>query len=193
MPLFFPRSSESVGSPSTARTRHDIIRGRFCFGSKAESPSVRVLRSNITEREIWSPAAQNEVSVENNVPGLFSQPQPPKAPCPAVRRPPPLCHADKYHVCCICLDPLDTRNQLKCPKCTMRAHSKCLQKWFESSGAKPAPAAIPGTDEQKAGSTCATCPNCRATLDWDTVVIQSRTKRMPLSQLLAKPGSLTAR
>uniref|UniRef100_A0A7S4MS11 RING-type domain-containing protein n=1 Tax=Prymnesium polylepis TaxID=72548 RepID=A0A7S4MS11_9EUKA len=195
MPLFFPRSSNTA-SPGP-RSRHDVIRGRLCFGSKPESPVVRQLRGAVTEREIWSPTAQTArlPPVENNVPGLFAQPQPPECPCPIARRPhPSLCHADKYTACCICLDPMESRHQLKCPKCTMRAHSKCLQKWFESSGGGKPPASIPGTDEAPA-RTCsvATCPNCRAPLDWDTLVIESRRTRMPLSQLLAKPGHMTAR
>ena len=59
----------------------------------------------------------------------------------------------------------------------MKAHSKCLSKWFES-GCKPAPVSIPGTvEEATTKSNCSgSCPNCRASLDWDQLVIESRNK-----------------
>ena len=109
---------------------------------------------------------------------------------------PPPASPSAVNTCCICLDeiqPVTTSERrthtLRCPQCTMRAHSKCLARWFAAHAASERLRNAPPNSQVL--STCipkstASCPSCRCELDWDVLAIQARRKRLPLGNLLAR-------
>lgn len=65
---------------------------------------------------------------------------------------------------------------LRCPKCTMVAHASCLARWFSSGMA--------GSSTSNLPRSRATCPSCRAQLDWDALALEARRDRMPLQSMI---------
>ena len=145
-------------SPKGGGARRFEVKGRLCFGREA-SPAARVLRPSALS--LWSPSeagsplpgsankrAKAPGALERRLPGLFAQDDP-ASPVPDARsgRSPAADGA-----CCICLDEITPSNTtpLSCPHCSMRAHPKCLARWFGSSIRRTAKGALP--------SSAASCP-----------------------------------
>jgi len=156
----------SAVSPSPAATQrffstaHHVVRGvrsTLCFGGSNNggplSSSVACQQPATPEsaaQALWSPSTQalsptrrKRLPIEHSVRGLFSAlGEKPAAADVGEAKPPeePKCESPAP-VCCICLEDMSTTkraHQLRCPQCTMQAHSKCLAKWFHSEASATA-------------------------------------------------------
>lgn len=109
MPIWSPRV---FSSPSTSKqvSRYDDMHGRFCFGSKAESPAAQQVQHSSTEQELWSPQPPaRPAPLEKRVSGLFAHARAARelaARAPAKENAKP---SKEQHICCICLDAIEGR------------------------------------------------------------------------------------
>lgn len=193
-----------VGDPLPP-SPHRIIGRRFIFG-RSDRPTPQpapVQQLAVRDEDVESPAPRSAAPraaapLESSVRGLFARlnldlenASPAAAKTPATSSPrakgkyrPPQCFSPAPH-CCICLDDIapakhaGAAKELRCPRCTMVAHPGCLRRWFgtEKGSATPRPTA--------------SCPNCRAELNWDFLALQSRRRqRVPLGLMMASDAAL---
>jgi len=81
--------------------------------------------------------------------------------------------------CTICIEDFaQGERHLSCPTCTMHAHAGCLRRWFGQALARDGKEGVPKH------RSIASCPNCRAGLDWDalTVTAQIQQRRQQKEQ-----------
>ena len=173
-------------SPKGGGARRFEVKGRLCFGREA-SPAARVLRP--CALSLWSPSeagsplpgsankrAKAPGALERRLPGLFAQDDPasPVLDARSGRSP----AADG--ACCICLDEIaPSTTPLSCPHCSMRAHPKCLARWFGSSIRRTAKGSLPSS---AASCPCAP-PRQRATCG------PCQSGRQPLPRVAAASGA----
>jgi hypothetical protein len=171
---------------SPMRDNRELIRGvgrgRLCFG-RAE-PIVAVQLPTETLEGLWSPLQADsdgggrEASLEHVFQARrirsLADSLDRAVPSSAYSRP---SHADgPAPTCVICLDDCDGDGSgsglaggdpsLKCSKCSMQAHARCLSRWFTAGGRKRGDTSLQPSYAQ--------CPGCRTSLDWDALVFQMR-------------------
>jgi hypothetical protein len=182
-----------VATPHDRDKPRYAVKGRLCFGKESSPSGVLAQRVNTA---LWSPDSAaspmrpgfdgatrrarrtKAQALERHMPGLFAVAGGGATSATGVvgcgirdaaaqkgdaAQSPGVAAADS---CCICLEAIDTRTPLCCPKCCMRAHPSCLAKWFGMSVRRHAKAGLPHSS--------ASCPYCRGALDWDAVALHSR-------------------
>lgn len=164
---------DAAASPRGRSQRYAVLRngakgsgGRLCMmqESSADSRITYEHDESALSQEIWSPATET-APLEARVPGLFAR-LGQRFDDAADEHPPARSFPQDPSRCCICLEDVD-HSPLSCSQCTMRAHHSCLERWFGGpKGMLHQPGALP--------KSTASCPNCRAALDWDGLVLQSR-------------------
>ena len=206
--------SPSLSTPRTlisnAAARLHVVKGvrsKFCFGAGFSGPGglaeSRQLppTPGLSASALWSPpgpsdapSAERRRPIEHRIRGLFCRSEPEQkesvsAAADAAKskeEAPP----SPFPVCCICLDDMTEGKQhhLRCPQCTMQAHSRCLARWFQSEQTCLAGRGAPLNGPFLRSS--ATCPSCRGELDWDALALQARRSKhqdpMPINFALAR-------
>lgn len=161
VPTSSPQQLSTFAGTHYVRASGGASSGRLCFGASHDQPNDPIQEPSEVAAQLWGQDRASQGAVEH----IFSQP-PAKhanATTSCAHTVSPAASAAGCAPCCICLEDMQAAKAtiLCCPSCTMRAHAKCLERWFADTRD-----GLPKTN--------GACPSCRALLNWDSLVESAR-------------------